>query len=876
MNRNLLILLNVGVLAAAIPCIAGQNNASSVHGEIVRATHQARIGDLSGACQNLEITLTRARVSNSLVAERKILIWLAVLRWDLGDIERSMRYFEEARAAFRQSGDKCSALFCSLCLQIVRLYVSGKEHRARGEYERSEESFQQAILLGRETGYSGFELKCLRQLGMISWDTRLWNDFKERNLAALAIARAMGHLIEEGRCLNNIGAFYHKTGLFAQAADHFEKALDKARRSSDRGTEAECLNNLGLLSRDLGDHGKALRYLSAAHEIDTELGDLSAMAINVGNMAAVLLRKGVDTGDADDLAEAFELYRTNLGSGHLDPYQRFVSLNNMGVVLNEQGKTVDARACFARASAVLGEAGYPQERAAALNNIATTYLYEGRYDEALRDFRSVQEASRDDPLSESLMESYVGMGQCLEGLRNLPGALASYGRATEILDRRMSRISSEIFMIGYARNKYGAYQKMLRILSDQYLERPSEALIAEIFRIIERAKAKAFFESLGEHRGVCQVGGPEADIRLARSALGDERTLILEYYLAEDRSYLVSVSSNTLHLDILPNRHELTRSIRGFLKLLPDRAQPLRYALDANKRITNTLFPQSLAREMSRYDRLIVMPDGFLNYLPFESLGAGPGLMTDFLIESMSVSYSPSVSVMNTLGRRTSFAKDASILAIGGIRYESGRMRAGNKSIGNMTEAFGDLPYSQNEVDSIKKAFSSKQVRALTGDEANERAVKELRLKDYRIVHFACHGYVDEIDPLRTALVLMPEPSAGEDGFLRAGEIAGLETDADLVVLSSCRSASGILENGEGVLSVARPFFFAGARSVLATLWPIYDRSTADFMGEFYRQLAKGQELSEALRNAKIRMIRTSRMHPFYWAGYVLSGAVDR
>lgn len=876
MNRNLLILLGAGVLAAALLCIAGQNSTNSLHDEIARSTRQARIGDLSGACQSLDMSLARARASSLLVAERKILIWLAILRWDLGDIEKSRRHFEEARAVFLRSDDKCSASFCSLCLGIIGLYVIGKEQRARGEYERSDSSFQQAILLGRETGYPGFELKCLRQLGMNSWDTKCLDDFKERNLAALTIARAMGHLIEEGRCLNNVGAFYQKTGLYAQASDHFEEALEKARRVSDRGTEAECLNNLGLLSRDLGDHDKALRYLTAAHEIDTKLGDLSAMAINVGNMAAVLLRKGVDTGDPKDLTEALELYRANLGSGHLGPYQRFVSLNNTGVVLNEQGRAVDARVCFAQASAALGGAGFPQERAAALNNIATTYMYEGRYDEALRDYRAAQEASRDDPLSEPLMESFVGMGQCLEGLHDLPGALASYRRATEILDRRVSRISSEIFMIGYARNKYGAYQKMLRILSDRYLERPSEPLIAEIFGIIERAKAKAFFENLAERRGARQVGGPAADISLARAELADERTLILEYYLAEDRSYLVSVSSNSLHLDILPNRHELTRSLRGFLKLLPDRAQPLRYALDANMRITNTLIPQALVREMTRYDRLVVLPDGILNYLPFETLGARPSQKTGFLIESMSVSYSPSVSVMSMLRRRTSSSMDAAVLAIGGIRYGAGKRRVGANSPGDMDEILEDLPYSRSEVNRIKSSFPGGRVRILTGGEVNERVVKELRLRDYGIIHFACHGYVDEIDPLRTALVLKPGPQAGEDGFLRAEEIAGMETDAQLVVLSSCRSASGFLENGEGILSVARPFFFAGARSVLATLWPIYDRSTAEFMGEFYRQLARGQGPGEALRNAKIRMIRTSRMHPFFWAGYVLSGAPDR
>ena len=870
--KNLLIVMSLGAFAAGLLYATDQPSEVSLCHSIAEAIGMAHGGDSAEALSQLGRILSLSRSVGSITAKSKSLLWLAILEWDFGDIEKSLRHFDEAREAFRTSGDKCSASFCNLCLRIVDLYLKGQEQRVRGEYERSESCYRQAILLSRETGWYGFELKCLRQSGMISWDLKRWDEFRDKNLAALAIARALRYSHEEGRCLNNIGAFFQKTGLYAQASSYLDMALKKARQVSDLGTEAECLNNLGLLYRELGNYVTALRFLSSAYEIDARLGDSSAMAIDKSNMAAVLLRKGITDKNAVDLKDSLDLYRTNIDSGHLGPYQEFVALNNMGVVLNEQGRTVEARDVFIQSIAVLDAAGFIQEKGAALNNIATTYLYEGRYEEARRGYGSAQESSWQDPLSVSLLESYVGMGQCLEGLRDFPGALECYRTATEIFDRQVSRISSDYFMIGYARNRYGAYHKMLRILSDEYLQRPSEQLIEEILRIIERAKGKAFLEGLGKSPRSGGAWGPLSDLGSMRALLPDKKTLALEYYIAEDRSYLVTISPRTLHLHILPDRKEIARSLRGFIRLLPDPGMPLRLSLSANDRIVNILIPQSLAMEMNGYERLVIMPDGILSYLPFEVLRVRSGREAIFLIEQLSVSYSPSLSVLSILKRRNSAGRDTPIMAIGAIQYSAGWGRETISSTSNPADSFRDLPHSRNEINHIKSLFSGNRVRTLTGWDVNERNVKALRFKGYGVLHFACHGYVDEIDPLRTALVLTSGPSDGEDGFLRIEEIASLETDANLVVLSSCRSGSGVLENGEGLLSLARPFFFAGARSVLATLWPIYDKSTASFMGEFYKYVAKGQGPGEALRNAKVKMIKSSLNHPFFWAGYVLNG----
>jgi CHAT domain-containing protein len=254
------------------------------------------------------------------------------------------------------------------------------------------------------------------------------------------------------------------------------------------------------------------------------------------------------------------------------------------------------------------------------------------------------------------------------------------------------------------------------------------------------------------------------------------------------------------------------------------------------------------------------------------------------LIESWIISYCPSVSVLKTLqNKRTGENGSMPILAIGDIRYDrdaNGNSEAvSSGSGGNQTNSFGgfdgvshDLPFSKREVATITSLFSKTRVRELLRDDVNEGAVKNLPLKDYGIIHFACHGYYDEIDPFNTGLMLTSGLTETEDGFLRIEEIEDLEIRADLVVLSACRSGRGYLENGEGLINLARPFFFAGARSVIASLWPINDKTTARFMADFYRDLKNGLKIGEALRNAKIRMIKSSLAHPFFWAGFMLQG----
>src|SRR6185295_12702468 len=197
------------------------------------------------------------------------------------------------------------------------------------------------------------------------------------------------------------------------------------------------------------------------------------------------------------------------------------------------------------------------------------------------------------------------------------------------------------------------------------------------------------------------------------------------------------------------------------------------------------------------------------------------------------------------------------------------------------------LPYSRREVERIADIY--KEAQLYLGERATEERAKSVG-RDARVLHFATHGYIDDRTPLDSALVLTipAELSPGRDnGLLQVWEIfEGLRLDADLVVLSSCESALGRELNGEGLIGLTRAFQYAGARSVVATLWSVSDQVTAELMARFHRHYAAGLPKDEALRQAQIELIRkpvrittangqtveTDASAPFFWAAFQLFG----
>jgi CHAT domain-containing protein len=379
-------------------------------------------------------------------------------------------------------------------------------------------------------------------------------------------------------------------------------------------------------------------------------------------------------------------------------------------------------------------------------------------------------------------------------------------------------------------------------------------------------------------------GIPEIiSVEKIKSQMLSPKSALIEFFLGERQSYAFLITQGSFRTEILPPRHQIESSLIAYLKLIASFPSAENLGLLAAKRIyKNLIYP--FEDELRSIEHLIIVPDGILCYLPFETLIGNNDeseRIPRFLIEKFKISYAPSSSSLSYLINRPP-KKDWSkrLLAFGGPVYLNGPNRKNGKSAEEALREiyltsgfdFSPLPYSKNEILEICRYFKEDEVDFYLNEAAKEEVVKSTPLKDYQIVHFACHGFYDERIPLRSALVLTLDDNVEEDGFLQGREIYGLALNADLVVLSACQTGKGRLESAEGVLGLPRVFFNAGAASVISSLWKVNDKSTSKLMKYFYQYLSDGNDKAQSLRLAKLQMLKSRYSHPFFWAGFILNG----
>ena len=188
------------------------------------------------------------------------------------------------------------------------------------------------------------------------------------------------------------------------------------------------------------------------------------------------------------------------------------------------------------------------------------------------------------------------------------------------------------------------------------------------------------------------------------------------------------------------------------------------------------------------------------------------------------------------------------------------------------------LPATETETEDILKLYDEKNLKAkvLLHNNANEKFLKSGELEQYKVLHFATHGFVNSERPELSGLLLAQDSTGGEDGVLYSGEIYNLKLNADLVVLSACETGLGKIQKGEGIIGLTRALLYAGAKNIIVSLWQVADESTSDLMVDFYKNSLISKEqlsYSEALRNAKLKMISEGEYaHPLFWSPFILIG----
>jgi len=285
-------------------------------------------------------------------------------------------------------------------------------------------------------------------------------------------------------------------------------------------------------------------------------------------------------------------------------------------------------------------------------------------------------------------------------------------------------------------------------------------------------------------------------------------------------------------------------------------------------RLYKDVFGGALENLPSAIKKLVVIPDGPLLQLPFEALRPSPDAPP--IASRYEIVVAPSATLW-LHWRHTAaepFAHRALVLADPELDHALRSDASVRQAARQQGLRLGRLPYAREESRAIERHLGN--VETAVGRGASEALLKARDPQQYAVLHFAAHAISDEVRPERSA-VLLSAGSDVEDGLLQAREIQQLDLRGRIVVLSACETAAGPLLNGEGVLSLARAFFEAGARTVVGTRWPIRDRDAAMLFDRFYRQLATGASLSEALARAQREAI-AERLPAAAWSSVILLG----
>ena len=378
----------------------------------------------------------------------------------------------------------------------------------------------------------------------------------------------------------------------------------------------------------------------------------------------------------------------------------------------------------------------------------------------------------------------------------------------------------------------------------------------------------------------------------------NENTAIRSYTIGDSLIYIFTITQNNFSIDTISKAKDFNNNIKEYRSLLNNSAKIMNTKFAKQSYILhNQLFP-SHAKINDNVENLVIIPDDSLSLISFEALlfkehkGDVNNLSKyPFLIKKYAITYAPSVSLYynKKSSRYKAPEKNIAIFAPvfkgnnsiiideseGEIEQEYYRSSLGNMGYANPDGSIKPLAYTEDEAKQIKNIFKKKSL-ALIHKGATENYAKSDIMKDYKIIHFATHGSSNTDKPHLSGVVLAQDTTQGEDGFLHSNEIYGLNWNTDLVTLSACQTAKGKIQNGEGVMDLSRAFFYAGTNNVLATLWSVQDKSTAELMILFYKYYhKKGMSFSKALQKAKLDMIASKNKlyrHPKHWAAFLLIG----
>jgi tetratricopeptide (TPR) repeat protein len=684
-------------------------------------------------------------------------------------------------------------------------------------------------------------------------------------------------------------------------------ALAEFTATHDRASAGSVLQWVGWYQTAQGSYGVGKENLERALRESTAAGDVNGIAWASTNLASVALRAGDLTAASAYLERAATFFAAN---GDIPGLTGAIGLR--GDLARAAGDVPAARAAYRDALERHLATGNALSAMALHNGLADLALMESKWDEAQRELDAARELAR----ARNLTGWEQGLSRWYADLALLRGDLATAERLlgamlqssllpyrryvtqaklAEVHARRGDvagaevRLTAAMDTLDRWRAAQSDHDLRLAVFGIQESWADPDLGIATVlsamamngrvesaFTLAERRRARDLLDHL-LNADALRVEAPDTTVssRLRpaavapaeiRALLPDDRTALLEFVTGRrgEPTTVFVLTRGGITARTLPAIDSLASSVARHVALIES-------GLDATtpgRALGAQLLSAALSALPAAIDRLIIVPDDALHRVPFDALLLADGRAA---VERYGISITPSALTLRQVQAR---ARPALPRPAGLVLADPAfaTLRPDPESRGPAL-AFADagglgrLRYTADEAKRIARVFPGVNVKLR--NQASEAFLRSNPLRNYRILHFATHAVVDERAQSRTGLALAP--GAGHDGFLGPGDLAALDLDADLVVLSACRTASGVVVRGEGVLGLTAPLIQAGARAVIATRWKVRDRAAADLVGVFYAALARGLPAGDALREAKLEALRHGAP-PRDWAAFTLIG----
>lgn len=806
--------------------------------------------------------------------------------------------------------------------QLGATYLElAKYHQRLGEVIQARRNYELAIQTFHDVGDLRAESATGVSLGLLQVSTGDYQSALETLLPVSKLFHDAGLRYEEAVTMNHLGVAYYHLGRVEKAIDYYTQAQCALHLLGNTQAESAVLTNLGVIFAAQGQTDQALAKFNESIEIKKKLRDSLGESITRYHIARIRLARGEIDIARQDFAEALRITKEIYNVGG-----EAKVLKGIGDVYAATGNQVQALEYYNQALPLLRKVTDKQGEAQALYALALVRISQGdllaarqALEEGIKNVEKLRAKVAGSDLRISFLAEYQRFYEVyidlLIRLRDKYPQDGYEGLALQASERKRARVLLESFVESRANIRQGvdpqlvergriAQEKLnakeeqrLRILSGEHTEAQAQSAERAVSLALDEYRQIEAQIRVSSPRYAALIQPEPIDLKAIQAQL-DPATVLLVYSLGDQRSFLFAVTATTVKAHLINGRDEIEREAKRLYERFKVNklSRALDPDLDEGERLSQMLLGPVAGQLVGK--RLVIVADGKLQYVPFAALPV-PGTPNERLIEKHEIVNVPSISVLReqrqALGRRVAAPK--AVLVIADPVYDShdsrlkarGARRSHVPRSKNQSQTFrnsaNDLPlepltrlrFSNDEALGIAKLVRPDQYLELSGFAASRKSLSTTNLEQFRIIHFSAHGILNDKHPELSGIALSLYDRSGrtQDGFLHSHEFYTLNIGAELVVLSACETAVGADFRGEGMLSVARSFMYAGAPRVVVSLWKVDDRATAALMNHFYEAMfSRNMTPAEALQAAQISVASSNSQwsDPYYWAGFVLHG----